>query len=156
MTCGVIINRYLNSELPLQAYTNKFSKGLCSVYADATSDKLMSITEEMMGFLVTLDAKNVSLINNSYIFNRVSFNENGHNRKMKSFFKSALSPQKQNVSIDDEFKYFRAFVFRLRSDRSLIVPKRWKISDVDNIEWLNEIFDQSVGITDSFSPSSFN
>ena len=116
----------------------------------------MSISEEMMGFLVTLDANNVSLINNSYIFNRVSFNENGHNRKMKSFFKSALSPQKQNVSIDDEFKYFRTFVFRLRSDRSLIVPKRWKISDVDNIEWLNEIFDVSVGITDSFSPSSFN
>jgi len=61
----------------------------------------------------------------------VNFDESGAKHKMKTLFKSA-------------------FVFKLRSDQTLIAPQGWKISDVDDIEWLSEIFDQRVRITDSF------
>jgi len=149
-TCGMITNRFVIGEISLQAYTNKFSKDLLQKYEDATSDKLMSITEEMMQFLTSLENSDAMLINNAYIFNQVNFDESGAKRKMKTLFKSAFAPQKKEISIDEALKSFRAFVFKLRSDQTLIAPQGWKVSDVDDIEWLSEIFDQRVRITDSF------
>ena len=61
----------------------------------------------------------------------MNFDKSGAKHKIKTLFKSA-------------------FVFKLRSDQTLIAPQGWKISDVDDIEWLSEIFDQRVRITDSF------
>ena len=67
-----------------------------------------------------------------------------------SFFKNIFSKEKKEISIDEALKSFRAFVFKLRSDQTLIAPQGWKMSDVDDIEWLSEILDQRVRITDSF------
>ena len=53
-TCGMITNKFVIGEISLQAYTNKFAKDLLQKYEEATSDKLMSITEEMMQFLTLL------------------------------------------------------------------------------------------------------
>ena len=71
-TCGMITNKFVIGEISLQAYTNKFSKDLLQKYEDATSDKLMSITEEMMQFLTSLENSDAILINNAYIFNQVN------------------------------------------------------------------------------------
>ena len=61
----------------------------------------------------------------------MNFDKSGAKHKIKTLFKSA-------------------FAFKLRSDQTQIAPQGWKISDVDDIEWLSEIFDQRVRITDSF------
>ena len=99
-TCGMGTNKYVIGEISLQAYTNKFSKDLLQKYEDATSDKLMSITEEMMQFLTSLENSDAILINNAYIFNQVNFDESGAKRKMKTLFKSAFAPQKKEISIE--------------------------------------------------------
>jgi hypothetical protein len=149
-TCGTITNKFIIGDVPLQGYANSFSKNLVESYEDATSGKLMSITEEMMNFLVTLDGDDAILINNAYIFNVVSFDESGAKRKMKTLFKSALTAQKKEISIDEVLKKFKSFVFKLRSDRTLLAPKGWKISDVADIGWLIKIHEKRVKITDSF------
>jgi hypothetical protein len=76
-TCGVTTNKYVIGDLPLQAYTNKFSKDLLESYSDASSDKLMAITEEMMQFLASVDGDGAMVINMAYIFNTVNFDETG-------------------------------------------------------------------------------
>jgi hypothetical protein len=149
-TCGVITHKYVIGDLPLQAYTNKFSKGLSESYDDASGDKLMAITEEMMQFLASVDGDGAMLINSAYIFNIVNFDENGGKRKIKGLFKSALAAQKKEVTIDDVLKSFRTFAFSMRSNPNLLAPKGWNISQTADIEWLTEIFDQRVRITDSF------
>ena len=88
-TCGVITHKYVIGDLPLQAYTNKFSKGLSESYDDTSGDKLMAITEEMMQFLASVDGEGAMLINSAYIFNIVNFDETGGKRKIKGLFKSA-------------------------------------------------------------------
>ena len=72
-TCGITTNRYVIGDLPLQAYTNKFSKSLLETYSDTSSDKLMAITEEMMQFLASIEGDTALLINIAYIFNVVNF-----------------------------------------------------------------------------------
>jgi hypothetical protein len=149
-TCGVITNRFVSGDLPLQAYTNKFSKGLIGSYQDASSDKLMAITEEMMQFLASIDGDDAMLVNDAYLFNIVSFEENGGKRKMKGLFKSAFTGQKKESSSDEIIKAFKAFGFRMRSSPDLAAPTGWNISQVNDIEWLNEIYEQHIRITDSF------
>ena len=149
-TCGVTTNKYVIGDLPLQAYTNKFSKGLLKSYSDTSSDKLMAITEEMMQFLASVDGDGAMVINMAYIFNTVNFDETGKKRKMKGLFKSALAAQKKEVSIDDVLKSFRTFAFSMRSNPNLSAPKGWNISQTDDMELLTEIFEQRIRITDSF------
>ena len=149
-TCGVTTNKYVIGDLPLQAYTNKFSKGLLESYSDASRDKLMAITEEMMQFLASVDGDGAMVINMAYIFNTVNFDETGKKRKMKGLFKSALAAQKKEVSIDDVLKSFRTFAFSMRSNPNLSAPKGWNISQTDDMELLTEIFEQRIRITDSF------
>ena len=149
-TCGVITHKYVIGDLPLQAYTNKFSKGLSESYDDTSGDKLMAITEEMMQFLASVDGDGAMLINSAFIFNIVNFDETGGKRKIKGLFKSALAAQKKEVTIDDVLKSFRTFAFSMRSNPNLLAPKGWNISQTADIEWLTEIFDQRVRITDSF------
>ena len=150
VTCGIITNRYVIGDLPLQAYTNKFSKGLLETYSDASSDKLMTITEEMMQFLASIEGDTALLINMAYIFNIVNFDENGGKRKMKGLFKSALAATKKETSVDEVLKSFKAFTFTVRSNPNLLAPKGWSITQTADIEWLTEIFDQRVRVTDSF------
>ena len=148
--CGVITNRFVTGDLPLQAYTNKFSKGLIGSYEDTSSDKLMSITEEMMQFLASIDGDDAMSVNEAYIFNVVNFDEGGAKRKMKGLFKSAFTGQKKETSTNEIVKAFKAFGFRLRSSPNLAAPTGWTIAQTDDIEWLNEIFEQRIRVTDSF------
>jgi hypothetical protein len=68
---------------------------------------------------------------------------------MKTMFRSALSPQKKQVGGDAVVKSFRTFVFRLRSDPGLLAPKAWDPSDVQDLDWLADIFKQRVKVTDT-------
>ena len=69
---------------------------------------------------------------------------------MKGLFNSALAAPKNETSVDEVLKSFRTFTFTVRSNPNLLAPKGWSISQTADIEWLTEIFDQRVRVTDSF------
>jgi hypothetical protein len=52
--------------------------------------------------------------------------------------------------VDEIVKSFKAFGFRLRSSPDLAAPTGWTIAQMDDIDWLIEIFEQRIRITDSF------
>ena len=147
--CSVIAKRFIIGEMPLEAYSNRFARSLSERYTDTSADKLIGTIEGMMHFMATIEGDNVLLVCDSFTYNRVSFDNNGSPRKIKSLFRSALAPQKIQSSADSAIKAFRSFVFRLRSDSSLLAPKAWDPSTVQDLDWLADIYKQQVRITDS-------
>ena len=47
-TCAHITIRFVNSTIPLEAFANKYSKSLSEKYVDASSKKLMGISQDML------------------------------------------------------------------------------------------------------------
>ena len=102
-----------------------------------------------MQFMATIKGENVLLVCDAFIYNRISRDTNGAPRKIKTMFRSALAPQKRQTEAEAVLKSFRTFVFRLRSDPSLLAPKAWDPSTVPDLDWLAEMFNQGVRVTDS-------
>lgn len=146
---AMIAKRYIMGDMPLEAYTNRFSKSLLERYSDTSGDKLLESVEGMMNFMTTIKGENVLLVCDAFLHNRVCFESSGAPRKMKTMFRSALAPQKKQVGGDAVVKSFRTFVFRLRSDPSLLAPKSWDPSDVQDLDWLADIFKQRVKVIDT-------
>jgi hypothetical protein len=145
----MIAKRYIMGDMPLEAYTNRFSKSLSERYNDTSGDKLLGAVEGIMNFMTTIKGDNVLLVCDAFLYNRVCFESSGAPRKMKTMFRSALAPQKKQTGGDAVVKSFRTFVFRLRSDSSLLSPKAWDPSNVQDLDWLADIFKQRVKITDT-------
>lgn len=148
-SCAVISRRYVTGMLPVDAYTNSFSQTLSGYYSDASADRLMAGVEGILRFLTEIEDADVEFLCNSFIYNRVCFDENGNPRKIKGLFRSALAPAKQRTGVDATIKSFRAFVFRLRANPDLRVPPGWEIDTVPDIDWLGVMFKQKVEITDA-------
>ena len=146
---AMIAKRYIMGDMPLQAYTNRFSKSLSERYSDTAGDKLLESAEGIMSFMTTIKGENVLLVCDAFLYNRVCFESSGGPRKMKTMFSSALAPQKNQTGGDAIVKSFRTFVFRLRSDPKLLAPKAWDPSNVEHLDWLADIFKQRVKVTDA-------
>lgn len=92
---AMIAKRYIMGDMPLEAYTNRFSKSLLERYSDTSGDKLLESVEGMMNFMTTIKGENVLLVCDAFLHNRVCFESSGAPRKMKTMFRSALAPQKK-------------------------------------------------------------
>jgi hypothetical protein len=147
--CGTIIDRYVSENMPIMAFANRFSKSLAEKYTDTDGDKLLAISEEMMQFLVTLEDEDALILNHSYIYNTITFNPDGSKRKMKSLFSSAFVPQHSECSVDEVLRSYKAFIFALRSGTDQLAPDEWTISHVKDIDWLIDLTQQKIAITDS-------
>ena len=146
---AVVAKRYIMGDMPLEAYTKRFSKSLSEHYKDTSGDKLLWASESIMQFMTTIKGDNVLLVCDAFIYNRISFDTNGAPRKIKTMFRSAFAPQKRQTEAEAVVKSFRTFVFRLRSDPNLLAPKAWDPSTVPDLDWLAEMFNQRVRVTDS-------
>ena len=68
-TCGYISFRFVTGNIPLQSFTNKYASLLSAKYADASSKKLLNISQEMLYFMATFESENHMGIVKSYMFN---------------------------------------------------------------------------------------
>jgi hypothetical protein len=59
---AMIAKRYIMGDMPLEAYTNRFSKSLLERYSDASGDKLLESVEGIMNFMTTIKGENVLLV----------------------------------------------------------------------------------------------
>ena len=149
-TCAYISLRFVNGTMPLQAFTNKYSKSLSEKYADASSKKLIGISQDMLYFLATFESSNHMTIVESYMFNSLNFTQRGKKRKIKTLFGSALDAQKQVTTHEASIRRFKNFVFQLRADSSYNAPKGWNLREEQGINWLLDIYDQNIRPMDGF------
>jgi hypothetical protein len=141
--------QYVNGHMPLLAYSSKYASILQDYYDDVSKRKLMVISEELMNFLVEVDADNILDIFDSYIYFKTTFDESGDLRKMKTFFKSALSSVSSDTSVEDILRSFKVFTYRYRSNDAMAVPHGWKLQEVEKIGWLGDLFDEEITLNGS-------
>ena len=149
-TCAYISLRFVNGTMPLQAFTNKYSKSLSEKYADASSKKLIGISQDMLYFLATFESSNHMTIVESYMFNSLNFTQRGKKRKIKTLFGSALDAQKQVTTHEASIRRFKNFVFQLRADSRYKAPAGWNLREEQGIEWLQGIYEQNIRPIDGF------
>ena len=149
-TCAYISLRFVNGTMPLQAFTNKYSKSLSEKYADASSKKLIGISQDMLYFLATFESSNHMDIVESYMFNSLNFTQRGKKRKIKTLFGSALDAQKQVTTHEASIRRFKNFVFQLRADSRYKAPAGWNLREEQGIEWLQDIYEQNIRPIDGF------
>ena len=151
-TCAYITIRFVNSTIPLEAFANKYSRSLSEKYADASSEKLIGISQDMLYFLTTFESSNHFIENQqdsmdvveSYMFNSLNFNQRGRKRKIKTLFGSALDAKDQATTHQASIRRFKNFVFQLRASDRYNAPEGWKLREEQGIEWLLDIYEQNV------------
>ena len=140
-----VTNQYISTNQSLIAFANFFSARLAEHYDDVPNSKLSAISEQIMTFLVEVDAENINDIFSNYIYYRTSFTEAGEPRKMKTLFSSAFAPSNIETNEDDVFKSFKVFTFRYRArGGALGMPSGWDITDVEKISWLGDLLEEKV------------
>ena len=144
---------YIAKDVPLDAYAIKYSRILGNQYSDTTTKKLKLICEEMMLFLIEIQAEDLSDLFNSYIYFMTTFDERGEPRKIKTFFKNALAPVNAEATVAEVMKSFKVFTFKYRSNDVLTVPVDWQVSDIEKISWLGDLFDEEITYRDGFDLS---
>lgn len=149
LACSVITKRYILEHVPIQSFTNVFSKALEPMYEDLTGSKLREGVEEEMRFLATLDDDNYIEIVNAHIFNVVTYVKPGKKRNLKGFFSNELKPKVTETSIAASNKSFKAFVFQLRTEPKLKPESSWDLSHVKDMDSLITILNSPALVFDA-------
>ena len=145
--------QYVLKDVPLPGYASKYGEVLEQYYDDAAARKIMSVSEEIMKFLVEIEAEDIGDIFDGYIYYTTSFDEKGSPRKIKSLFKNAFAPEDTESRVQDVFTSFKVYTFKYRSDPNLGKPSDWDILDVDKIGWLGDLMEMNVSYNDAFDAS---
>ncbi len=157
LTCGYISFRFVTGNIPLQSFTNKYASLLSAKYADASSKKLLNISQEMLYFMATFNfmstirsETHVAIVK-SYMFNNLnttSYTYKVKKRKIKTLFGSALNGQKQVTTHEVSMRGFKNFVFQLRANNRYKAPTDWNLTDEQEIDWLIDIYKTKVRVID--------
>ena len=153
VVCVQATKQYVLKDVPLPGYASKYGEVLEQYYDDAAARKIMSVSEEIMKFLVEIEAEDIGDIFDGYIYYTTSFDEKGSPRKIKSLFKNAFAPEDTESRVQDVFTSFKVYTFKYRSDPNLGKPSDWDILDVDKIGWLGDLMEMNVSYNDAFDAS---
>jgi hypothetical protein len=150
ISCSLITMRYVEGHIPLESYTRKISTGFNVLYDDLTNAKLNDGTEQIMRFLASFDHDNHLDVAKANFFNEFTFTRNGKKRKLSGMFSDNINPKKQETSVAENTKSFKAFFFRLRSDPGLYADPSWDVSQIKDFDEVKTILNSQVDIFDSF------
>ena len=141
---------FIISDLPIKAYAKKYSNGLNKHYGEIKAEEIESAAENLLRFLVEINAENSDELLNSYIYYCLKFNFDGSKRKIKGLFGSAFDPDKEiKFSEKDCIKTFRSYVFGLRSGVTSKPSAGWDIKDEENIELIIDIIKTEANLGDA-------
>ena len=148
--CARTAYDFLGSNDSLNMISKKFSKELCERYNEIKFEEIVDVAEKILQFLSDINAGEEAInLLNDYIFYRVSFNINGSERKINSMFSSAFDPNKEkDYSSQKSVKIFKATIYSQRNGVSQKAIPGWVINDVEDIDWLGEIFEKKTDIHD--------
>ena len=141
---------FLSSNNSINMIAKKFASGLSEHYNEIKFEEISETSEAILGFLSEVNAgeESVNFLNN-YIFHRTCFASNGNPRKIKSMFSTELDGTKtKEYNYKQALKNFRAATFSIKNDVFEKAPPGWVITDVEDIDWLGELFTKDVNFSD--------
>jgi len=141
---------FIISDLPIKAYAKKYANGLNEHYGEIKPEEIESAAENLLRFLVEINAENSDELLNAYIYYCLKFKFDGSKRKLKGLFGSAFDPEKEKTFSEKNcIKTFRSYVFGLRSGITSKPAPGWDIKDEENIELILDIIKKEASISDA-------
>ncbi|MBO6898110.1 MAG: hypothetical protein JJ868_12120 [Shimia sp.] len=147
--CSTIATRFVEGNLPIEAFANKMSKSLLKTYADCKPEKLYGISEAMLFFLAELEEEETLPYCSGFLYNSICFEKSGRPRKMRGLFFDPLASARELTKSQTVVTSFKAFVFRMRNDVSLAQPKAWRLDEIAEIKSLTDILNTPVTFADA-------
>jgi len=135
---------FLSSNNSIAAVSRKYSNALSERYNEVKFEEIMDLAEKILQFLSDINAgeEAVTYIDD-YIHYRVNFEASGSERKLSGMFSSAFDPEKiKDYNSDKSFKIFKATVFSIRNEALPKATPGWLITDVEDIDWIGEVFNE--------------
>ncbi len=135
---------FLSTNNSITSISKKYANAINERYNEVKFEEIMDLSEKTLQFLSEINAgeEAVTYITD-YIHYRVKFEANGNERKLSGMFSSAFDPVKiKDYNSDKCFKIFKATVFSIRNDALPKATPGWSIDDVEDIDWVGEVFNQ--------------
>ena len=108
-----------------------------------------SAAEGYLRFLLEVEGEDAHTMLQSYIFNKLTLDESGAPRKLKTMFGSQLAGVKDvEFGVEQAVKSFTRFVYATRSKPELRAAASWTWNSIDNAEWLLTLPTVEVSILD--------
>ena len=139
---------FLSSNNSIAAISRKYSSAISERYSEVKFEEVMDVAEKILQFLSEINAgeEAVNYIQD-YIHYRVNYESSGSERKLSGMFSSAFDAEKvKDYNSDKCFKIFKATVFSIRNDALPKATPGWVITDVEDIDWIGEVFNQESEI----------
>ena len=146
--CAKTAYDFLGTNNSINMISKKFSNGLSSQYNEIKFEEISDVGEKFLQFLSEINSGEEAVnFLNDYIYYRVSFNINGTERKIKSMFSSAFDGEKEkDYNSEKALKIFRATTYSFRNGIANKASPGWAITDVEDIDWLGELFEQETNL----------
>ena len=135
---------FLSSNNSIAAVSRKYSNAISERYNEVKFEEVMDLAEKILQFLSDINAgeEAVTYIDD-YIHYRVNFEASGSERKLSGMFSSAFDAEKiKDYNSDKSFKIFKATVFSIRNEALPKATPGWLITDVEDIDWIGEVFNE--------------
>ena len=148
--CAKTASDFLSTNNSINMISKKFSKELSDRYNEIKFEEITDTAERILQFLSEVNAGDEAInFINDFIYYRATFNSNGTLRKISSMFSSAFDGEKiKDYNNEKTQKIFRATVFSQRNGVYEKSSPGWTINDIEDIDWLGELFDMSPDIID--------
>ena len=148
--CAKTAHDFLCTNNSINMLSKKFSNELSEHYNEIKFEEVTDCAEKLLQFLSDVGAgEEAVVLLNDYIYYRTKFSSNGGERKIKSMFSSAFDGNKiKDYDSIKTLKIFKATIFSIRNGVYEKATPGWKITDVEDIDWLGEIFEKDVDVSD--------
>ncbi|MDC0458081.1 hypothetical protein OAM56_09185 [Alphaproteobacteria bacterium] len=135
---------FLSSNNSIGAVSKKYSKAISEKYNEVKFEEVVDLAEKILQFLseINVGEEAVKYIDD-YIHYRVNFEASGSERKLSGMFSSAFDAEKiKDYDSDKSFKIFKATIFSIRNNALPKATPGWLITDVEDIDWIGEVFNE--------------
>ena len=148
--CAKTSYDFLFTNNSINMISKKFANELSEQYNEVKFEEISDVAEKILQFLSEIKAGEEAInFLNDYMHYRTCFNINGSERKIKGMFSSAFDGEKdKDYNSEKTVKIFRATVYSLRNGVSPKATPGWSIKDTQDIDWLGELFEKEINITD--------
>jgi len=137
---------FLSTNNSIISISKKFSNGLSEKYNEIKFEEILDVAEKLLQFLSEIGAGEDAIIYlNDYIHFRTNFKSGGGERKLSGMFSSSFDSEKtKTYGSEHSVKVFKATIFRLRNNTIPKATPGWVITDVEDIDWLGEVFTREI------------
>ncbi len=150
VACGWAGHEYLSQQIDLRTIANGYSVTLSGFYQPVTPEEIATVIEQVLRFLDELDSGDMAApLLSGFCYDKVTYERPNTIRKIKGLFGNADDPVKnREQNVESSVKAFKAYVFALRNEVSILAPDGWKLAAVEDSPVISKLASQQHSALD--------